>query len=67
MSGEVGGKGKPKAGKTSGPVTIHVAARKGNLAAVRRILEKNFNVDERSTDSGKTALHVAAQVCEPFE
>lgn len=41
--------------------SLHLAARKGNLPAVRRLLERGTNVDQRS-ESGKTALHVAAQV-----
>ncbi len=40
---------------------LHLAARKGNLPAVRRLLERGVSVDQK-TESGKTALHVAAQV-----
>jgi ankyrin repeat protein len=42
--------------------SLHLAARKGNLPAVRRLLERGASVDQK-TESGKTALHVAAQVC----
>lgn len=69
MSGDgaaVGGKGKPKAkilSSSAAAVTLHVCARKGNLAAIRRMLERNASVGERALDTGKTPLHVAAQVC----
>ena len=41
--------------------SLHLAARKGNLPALRRLLERGASVDQK-TESGKTALHVAAQV-----
>ena len=42
--------------------SLHLASRKGNLPAVRRLLERGASVDQRSVESGKTPLHVAAQV-----
>lgn len=63
MSEGVGGKGKPKPKASAVPDTIHIAARKGNLAACRRMLEaKPTLVEERAESTGKTPLHVAAQV-----
>ncbi|KAH7351888.1 hypothetical protein KP509_19G019000 [Ceratopteris richardii] len=42
---------------------LHIAARKGDLDEVRRLLDNGFNVDEMSLgskDLGATALHLAA-------
>jgi ankyrin repeat protein len=63
MSEGAGGKGKPRPKASSAPDTIHIAARKGNLAACRRMLEnKPSLVEEMSEATGKTPLHYAAQV-----
>ena len=59
------GASERNAARSQGPAaeahTIHLATRKGNLPAVRRMLERGSPVDERTLESRKTPLHVAAQ------
>ena len=60
--GEPKGEKGPKNPKSSAASQdIHVLARKGNLAGLRRLLERGMSVEERSKDSQKTPLHVACQ------
>lgn len=62
------GKGQPKADKgpknpksSAASQDLHTLARKGNLAGLRRLLERGAEVDARSKESQKTPLHVACQ------
>ena len=60
--GEPKGDKGPKNPKSSAASQdIHVLARKGNLAGLRRLLERGTSVDVRSKESQKTPLHVACQ------
>jgi hypothetical protein len=60
--GEPKGEKGPKNPKSSAASQdIHVLARKGNLAGLRRLLERGMSVEERSKDSQKTPMHVACQ------
>lgn len=65
---EAKGRGEPKGDKgpknpksSAASQDIHVLARKGNLAGLRRLLERGTSVDVRSKESQKTPLHVACQ------
>ena len=62
------GKGEPKAHRASATPKssaasqdMHTLARKGNLAGLRRLIERGTGVDVRSHGSQKTPLHVACQ------
>ncbi|KAI8471174.1 MAG: ankyrin repeat-containing domain protein [Monoraphidium minutum] len=61
--GDLGSKMARLGEKISGPPAIHHAAMEGDLARVRMLAQKQYDLDEIDQKHGRTALHIAAEKC----